>query len=470
MTTAAPARDYELGPHWDEAFDRAGVPRGRYGDLLEAIEDAGTERLARELQGWVARRGLTFGDDEPIPADPVPRLVAHDEWIELTAALEQRTRALNDFIADVYGDRRIVSAGIISADAIATADHFDPAMAGIELAVPHAPVVGFDIVRAADGRLLVLEDNLRTPSGIVYATELRRAMQRVLPGFAGLRPIGLEGCFEPLGAVLSAAAEARGSGLVVILTDGPSNSAWYEHRAIARRLGVALVTPERLRLHDGSLCVATAGGALREIGVVYRRTDEDRLRAPDGTPTWLGEMLLEPLRNGRLTVVNAPGTGVADDKLIHAHVEDMIRFYLGQEPLIESVRTFDLTHPHELTRALGRLPNLVVKPRTGHGGQGVFIGSLATRAEREGVAATVRAEPGCWVAQETVLLSRHPTISGATLEPRHVDLRVFAVAGPAGVTVLPAALTRMAPDSGSFIVNSSQGGGAKDTWILDSTC
>ena len=470
MSTAAPARDYELGPHWDEAFDRAGEPRGAYADLLEAIEESGTERLAKDLRRWVARLGLTFGDDEPIPADPVPRLVAHDEWATLSAALEQRTRALNDFIADVYGDRRIVSAGIVPADTIATAEHFDPAMTGIELPVPHAPVVGFDIVRAADGRLLVLEDNLRTPSGFAYATELRRAMQRILPGFAGLRPVGLGGCFEPLGAVLTAAAEARGSGRVALLTDGPSNSAWYEHRAIARRLGIALVTPERLRLHGGSLCAAAAGGTLKEIGVVYRRTDEDRLRAPDGTPTWLGEMLLEPLRNGRLTVVNAPGTGVADDKLLHAHVEDMIRFYLGEEPLIESVRTFDLTHPHELTRALGRLPNLVVKPRAGHGGQGVFIGSLATREEREEVAAEVRADPRSWVAQETVLLSRHPTVAGRALEPRHVDLRVFAVAGPAGVTVLPAALTRVAPDSGSFIVNSSQGGGAKDTWILDSTC
>ena len=466
MTTVALARDYEVGPFWDEAYDAAGAPRAGYAELLDAIHEAGPARLAAQLDAWVAKLGLTFGPGEPFPVDPVPRLLDAGEWTWLSDALAQRTRALNAFIADVYGERRIVAAGVVPADAIATADHYEPAMRGVEMPIAYAPVVGYDIVRDADGCLRVLEDNLRTPSGAAYAAELRRAMRAVLPDVAGAASVGLADCFEPLGQVLAEAAAPHETGIVALLTDGAVNGAWYEHRAIARRLGVAIVTPERLRRHGGRLCAAAPGGALKPIAVLYRRTDEDRLRAPDGTPTWLGEMLLEPLQAGAVTVLNAPGAGVADDKLIHAYVEDMIRFYLGADPLIESVRTYDLTRPHELTRALGWLPKLVVKPRNGYGGHDVFIGPHAGAAERAAVAAAVRAEPGRFVAQETVRLSRHPTVAGDRLEPRHVDLRVFAVATGSGVRVLPAALTRVAPDSRSLIVNSSQGGGAKDTWIL----
>jgi carboxylate-amine ligase len=325
--------------------------------------------------------------------------------------------------------------------------------------------VGFDLVRGADGRLLVLEDNLRTPSGLAYASAVRKA---VALGYGAVPPFAraLDPCFGTLSRHLAAAA-GTADPFVVLLSDGPSNTAWYEHRTLARRLGVSLAVPEKLRLQKGRLCVLLPSGKLRRVDVVYRRTDEDRLRDGDGRPTWLAEMLLEPLQRGELAVVNAPGSGVGDDKLMHAYVEEMVRFYLGEEPLIESVRTHDLTRPDVRTRVLGCLSRFVIKPRTGHGGEGVFIAGHASADERARVAAAVKAAPHRFVAQETVRLSRHPTVTGDRLEPRHVDLRIFAVGSGAATTVVPAPLTRVALKKGSLIVNSSQGGGAKDTWIVD---
>jgi uncharacterized circularly permuted ATP-grasp superfamily protein len=327
-----------------------------------------------------------------------------------------------------------------------------------------APVIGFDLVRGADGTLRVLEDNLRTPSGFAYAAAVRQAIEVQFP--PSVDRLAFDRAFTELRAVLDEAAAGRPDPFVVMLSDGPSNSAWWEHRMLARRLGVSLVTPEKLRLQHGRLWMALRSGKLRQIDVVYRRTDEDRLRDTAGRPTWLAELLLEPLRRGLLGVVNAPGSGVADDKLIHAYVEEMIRFYLSEEPLIESVRTFDLTRPEALTDVLGRLPGLVIKPRTGHGGHGVFIGTHASAEERAEVAAAVRAAPQQFVAQETIRLSRHPTVVAGRVEPRHVDLRVFSLGGGRRAAVLPAPLTRVALKRGSLVVNSSQGGGAKDTWIV----
>jgi len=439
---------------WDEAFDPAGEPRGPYAELLALVEEAGPALLAARLRERAAALGLTFVSDEPIPTCPVPRLVTAGEWRALSAALAQRTRALNAFLADVYGEQRIVAEGVVPAEAIATAEHHEPAMNGAAMAIPPAAVAGFDIVRGADGRLRVLEDNLRTPSGIAYAVAMRQAMTGLLPDLDGVGPLGLDGWHLPLAAALADAQAAHGGGRVVILTDGPENSAWFEHRAIARALELPLLTPDDLRPQ------------LDDVAVVYRRTDVDSLHDADGTPTWVGELLLERLQAGRLAVVNAPGTGVADDKLLHAYVEAMVRFYLREEPLIESVRTYDLGRPGVLDEAAARLSELVLKPRAGHGGQGVVIGSEATEEERALLAVALRADPGAWVAQETVQLSRHPTVAGNRLEPRHVDLRVFAVATRAVVGVVPAALTRVAAGTGSLIVNSSQGGGTKDTWIL----
>jgi uncharacterized circularly permuted ATP-grasp superfamily protein len=379
--------------------------------------------------------------------------------------LAQRARALNAFIVDVYGDREIVRQGVIPLNVIAGADHFEPAMAGMTHAAGPAPVIGFDLVRGNDGSLRVLEDNLRTPSGLAYSAAVRRAVARQFP-VSARRHRPLEPSFEPMRMVLEEAAGGIDQPAIALLTDGPASSAFWEHRTLARRLAISLVTPEKLRLSGGKVCMVLPSGQLRQLDVIYRRTDEDQLRDEHGRPTWLAETLLEPLQRGTIGLVNAPGTGVADDKLMHAYVEDMIRFYLDQEPLLESVKTFDLTRPDVLTKVLGRLSGLVIKPRSGQGGEGVFIGAHATPEERAEVAAAVRAHPQRYVAQELVRLSRLSTVVDGGVEPRHVDLRVFSIGAGRRVSVLPAALTRVALRRGSMIVNSSQGGGAKDTWII----
>lgn len=459
---------YDAGTSYDEAFESRGAPRAQYRLLLDAVAATGAAELAERVDAAVARTGATFGQSatgRPFPVDPIPRLIARDEWEWLAGALAQRGRALNLFIADVYSERRIVSAGAVPADAVASTDHYEPAMAGVEVPAGHAPVIGFDLVRGDDGQLRVLEDNLRTPSGLAFASAVRAAVEPLFR-HTGLSRLPFDHGFSQLAEVLRRAAPATDDPVIALLSDGPGNSAWWEHRTLARRLCVSLVVPEHLRLHQGRLCQRLPSGKLRPIDVVYRRTDEDRLRDDDGRATWLGEMLLEPLRSGRLAVVNAPGSGVADDKLIHAYVEEMVRFYLNEEPLIESVRTYDLTQRDLMTRALGRLSAMVIKPRTGQGGEGVFIGARSSRDERSRIAQAVGAAPHRFVAQETVRLSSHPTVTGDRLEPRHIDLRVFSVGSADRTVVLPAPLTRVALGRGELIVNSSRGGGAKDTWIV----
>jgi uncharacterized circularly permuted ATP-grasp superfamily protein len=468
LTSPASLR-YDPGDFYDEAVAADGTPRAEYALLLARVAEVGAAELSRRVEVAIERIGATFGsgpEGHRFAVDPIPRLISAAEWEWLERGLAQRARALEAFIADVYDEQEVIKAGVIAPDVVATTDHFEPAMAGVMPAVGHAPVVGFDLVRGADGVLRVLEDNLRTPSGLAYASAVRRAVESQFPDSPQLSLMSPDLCFDALRKVLESALHGVDGEEIVLLSDGPGNSAWFEHRTLSRRLGIALVVPEKLRLHRGRLCAELPSGKLRPIDVVYRRTDEDRLRDERGRPTWLADMVLGPLRQGRLELVNTPGSGVADDKLMHAYVEEMIRFYLGEEPLLESVRTYDLTRPELLTRVLGRLSGLVIKPRTGHGGHGVFIGAHATPAERATVAAALRAAPHRFVAQETIRLSRHPTVTDGRLEPRHVDLRVFVIGTGRNAVVTPAPLTRVALERGSLIVNSSLGGGAKDTWIL----
>jgi uncharacterized circularly permuted ATP-grasp superfamily protein len=469
--TATPTDDqlrgYEPGEFFDEAVHPDGQARPGYASVLDVLAESKPGDLSGRVDAAMRRMGATFGDDAgAFPVCPIPRLIRAREWALLERGLAQRARALNAFIDDIYGEREIVRAGVIGTHVIADADHFEPAMAGIAPHGGHAPIIGFDLVRGADGSLRVLEDNLRTPSGLAYSAAVRRAVETQFPQTSGRR-VPMDPTFTPLRMVLEEAAGGIEDPRIAILSDGPANHAWWEHQTLARRLGVSIVTPEKLRLSRGRLCTVLPSGRLRPIDVIYRRTDEDRLHDQHGRPTWLAEMLLEPLQRGLLGVVNMPGTGVADDKLVHAYVEEMIRFYLNQEPLLESVRTFDLTRPDMLTKVLGRLSALVIKPRTGSGGNGVVIGAHTSAGERARLAETLRSEPHRFVAQETVRLSRHPTVIDGRVEPRHVDLRVFSLGSGRGTVVAPAPLTRVALRSGSMIVNSSQGGGAKDTWIID---
>ena len=434
--------------------------------LAEVVADLGgaRETVRRKLEAT----GASFGAAaEPFVVDPVPRIIERSEWHHLGAALAQRASALNAFIADIYGDGSIIRAGEVPARVVSGAEHFEPAMIGAELGHAPATVIGFDVVRGADGLLKVLEDNLRTPSGLAYAEAARYACDSWLDEHVGSRRRTLDPAFATLGEALRAAApDGRGDANVILLSDGPGNSAWFEHRELARRLGIPAVTPDRLRRRAGRLYVDGEDGSRDEIGVIYRRTDEDRLLDERRRPTWISEVLLDPVRAGTVSVVNAFGCGVADDKLSHAYVETMIRFYLDEEPLIESVPTLDLGHAETRERASERLDELVVKPRSSYGGAGVVIGSRLDAAGYRRIRRRITKSRDGFVAQEIIALSRHPTACAEQLEPRHVDLRVFAMMVGERPSVVPAPLTRVALERDSLVVNSTRGGGGKDTWVL----
>jgi uncharacterized circularly permuted ATP-grasp superfamily protein len=456
---------------FDEAFDADGAPRPHYARLIAELERTDLRELELAVAGDLHSRGVAFRSaqgDSRFRMDPVPRLLPSDEWDELAVGLEQRVRALNAFLADAYGEQRIVAAGVAPAHVIEEAEGYEPWMRDVH--VPHgayAGMAGLDVVRGADGRLLVLEDNLRTPSGIAYMEAARDVLEERLHESAHEPKRSIAPIYDLLCAALNRAApEGVDEPSIVILSDGAGNSAWFEHETIARVLAIPVVGLADLELHAG-LLYARSGRRLVPVDVIYRRTDSDRLSDDSGGPTPLAEALLEPLRRGTVACFNAFGTGLGDDKLVHAYVEDMIRFYLGEEPLVGSVPTYDLGDPDQLDAVLERLDELVIKPRTGFGGYGVVIAPHASREDRDAIREAVRAHPRGYVAQETVALSRHPTVCGSSLEPRHVDLRPFVLTAGDDVSVIPGGLTRVAFDAGALVVNSSQNGGGKDTWVLE---
>jgi uncharacterized circularly permuted ATP-grasp superfamily protein len=432
---------------------------------VEAVLAAGPAQLEARVNETLARAGVGFRSvqgDARFHVDPVPRVITAEDWTAVKRGLAQRVRALNAFVADVYGERRIVAEGVVPAYVIETAEYYEPEMRGVE--PPSGSwigIAGLDVVRDADGEWLVLEDNLRTPSGFAYVHAARIAVNRHLDVPPPALPRPLDGEIDLLADALRAAVPKGAGGhrapVAVVLTDGEANSAYWEHGWLARSLGIPLVEPRQLELR---------GDRLRHrdgypIDVVYRRTDADRVDTP------LGRLLLEPLRAGTLGLINQYGTGVADDKLAHAYVEAMISFYLSEEPVIRSVPTYDLAQPDQLERALDEFDSLVVKPRAGHGGVGVLIAPHAQPEDVAEVRKQVEASPGDWIAQRLVMLSTHPTVAGDALAPRHIDLRPFVFMGEgAEPRVLPGGLTRVARDEGALVVNSSQNGGAKDTWVL----
>jgi uncharacterized circularly permuted ATP-grasp superfamily protein len=457
---------------YDEAFSTAGVPRAHYAALLDALAGADLGRLRDAVNTRLDRGGVTFasGDGDRFVVDPIPRILPAGEWEALAPGLEQRVRALNAFVVDAYGPRRIVDAGHMRDEVIESAEGYEPDLRG---RLPDMPVpigvAGLDIVRDPDGTLCVLEDNLRTPSGLMYAVAARAAVEAELPVRAP-EPLEIGDAASGLLAdTLRAAATRTGAGddpFVVVLTDTDGSAAW-EHAEIARRLGVPLVTVENLRRRDGRLEAPGEDGRHRPVDVVYRRTDEDRLRAADGTPTAVGEALLEPWLAGTVAVVNAFGTGVADDKLVHGLVPAMIRFYLGEEPLLPAVPTLDLGRPEQREQVLEDLRGFVVKPRFGQGGAGVVVCAHADEATLHELRDELARQPSGFVAQPLVALSCHPTVvDGGRLEPRHVDLRPFVFATDVKMGSFPGGLTRVAWDAGALVVNSSQNGGAKDTWVV----
>jgi carboxylate-amine ligase len=481
---------------YDEVLDDAGSVRPQYRAVLRTLERLGPEALderagARDLEQ--SARGVVFrvageAQSRPFPFDLVPRIVEAGDWATLTDGLAQRVRALEAFLRDTYSRRFAVADGIVPDWAVGDS----PGLRHSGRAVPpdaiRATVAGIDLVRDHTGRWLVLEDNLRVPSGVGYALEGRRLTRSALPELAPPSGIlGLDGVPGLLRAALVDAAPAavRGEPTLAVLTSGPDDSAHFEHLFLAEEMGVPLVEPADL-LVDGDVVLIVgragpAGGGRgkdggapassgasapgRRVDVLYRRIDDDELLAAagaDGLP--LGPGLLRAVRAGTLGLANAPGNGVADDKVVYAYVPRMISYYLGEQPLIDDVPTYVCGDPEQLDHVLTHLDELVVKPVDGYGGAGVLIGPHAEPHELTAARANILADPRRWIGQEVVSLSTHPTWSEGRLEPRAVDLRAFVYQG-SQIVVAPAALSRVAP-AGSLVVNSSRGGGSKDTWLL----
>jgi uncharacterized circularly permuted ATP-grasp superfamily protein len=424
-----------------------------------ALAEGDARRLQADACAIAERAGLLIrgGETTRFPLDPVPRVLPAAEWDELKVALAQRVKALSAFVADAYGPRRIVQAGVVPSRVIETAEHYEPQMRHVE---PPGGlwvgVAGLDLLRDASGEFLVLEDNLMTPSGFGYAVAARDAVAGALDPPEGERPRDYDELPALLSGALRAGAAGEGEPYVIVLSEGPDNGAFWEHSWAAEHLGAPLVRPEELR-RDGDRLLHRD----HVVDCVYRRTDADVLH------TAVGGLLAPAIRAGTVGVVNAFGAGVGDDKLAHAYVEDVIRFYLGEEPRMRSVQTLDLARRDHLEQALDRFHELVVKPRAGAGGAGVMVCPHAEPVEVEELRERVRADPEQWVAQDLVDLSTHATLVDGKLAPRHVDLRPFVfMHGPDHPRVMPGGLTRYAIDQGAVVVNSTQNGGFKDTWVL----
>jgi uncharacterized circularly permuted ATP-grasp superfamily protein len=427
-------------------------------DEAAPVLDGDLEGLNAGVRARLARIGVLFrtaAGTTAFPLDPIPRVIAGEDWMHVKEGLGQRVRALNAFVADAYGARRIVEEGVVPARVIDTAEHYEPQLRGVE--PPGGQwigIAGLDLARGADGEFRVLEDNLMTPSGFAYAAAAREA---VLPEFdAAAQPRSFAELPLLLAGALRAVAAAEREPYLVVLTDGPENAAHWEHAWAADAIGVPLVEPADLRLD---------GDRLRHgehaVDAVYRRSNDDML------DTDVGRLLWPAMRAGTVGIVNAYGCGVGDDKLAHAYVEEMVRFYLGEEPRLRSVPTLDLGRDDHLERALDTFGELVIKPRAGHGGFGVMVCPHAEAADVDEMRERVRASPQEWVAQRFMELSQHPTLIDGAVAPRHVDLRPFVfMQGPDDARVLAGGLTRFAVDEGAMVVNSTQNGGFKDTWVV----
>ncbi|WP_214371295.1 carboxylate--amine ligase/circularly permuted type 2 ATP-grasp protein [Pseudonocardia sp. H11422] len=485
-TTVPIAPDLLSGYHptaFDEAVGATGTVLPHYGWMFRTLDRLGPRGMVAAesaLRTEQRARGVTFraADDEPnrlFPLDLVPRIVTAEDWVTLEAGLTQRVRALEAFLRDVYGKQRIVGDRVIPANVVEDSPGWSRLGRLLPADALRVAVGGIDLVRDCADRWLVLEDNLRVPSGIGYSIMSRRLVRSVMPDLeppAGVVP--LEGVPARMRAALLSGvsdemADAAGADEAALLSAGPRDAAFFEHRLLADRMGVPLVTPRDLQVtEDGVYLVGD--GARRRLSALYRRLDEQALLEATGADLRpVGRALVNAAAQGRVALLNALGNGVADDKLVYAYVPEMIAYYLNEPVLLSGVPTHPCTDPDRLTEVLDRLDELVLKPVDGYGGRGIVIGPHAGRRELAELADAVRAEPAGWVAQDMVKLSTHPTFADGKLEPRTVDLRAFVLQSRHGdtthVEVAPAALSRVAP-AGSMVVNSSRGGGAKDTWIL----
>ena len=468
---------------YDEMYADDGLERADYRTFGGWLTSQPTVKLAQkraEADALFHRVGITFavygqeeGTERLIPFDIVPRVIPNAEWLHLEKGLKQRVRALNAFIHDIYHEQRILAAGVVPAEQVLCNSQYRPEMQGVD--VPggiYAHIAGIDIVRDEAGEFRVLEDNLRVPSGVSYMLENRKMMMRLFPDLFSTHRIAPVDHYPEvlLDNLRSVAPTGVADPTVVLLTAGAHNSAYFEHAFLAQQMGIELVEGQDLFVRDEAVFMRTTRGPQR-VDVIYRRIDDDFLDPLAFRPdSMLGVPgLLTAYRAGRVTIANAIGAGVADDKSIYPYVPDMIRFYLGQEPIIGNVHTWMLRRPEDLAYVLEHLPQLVVKEVHGAGGYGMLIGPAATAAEIDAFRARILARPEAYIAQPTLALSTCPTFSEHGLAPRHIDLRPFVLSGR-DVTIVPGGLTRVALREGSLVVNSSQGGGTKDTWVLEGNC
>ncbi|MBV9464565.1 MAG: circularly permuted type 2 ATP-grasp protein [Solirubrobacterales bacterium] len=483
LTYTQPIEDYRVPPgSLDELLAQDGTPFAHAAGLIATLHRLGPQALkaaGQRRDTIFMQQGITFevagtdGErrDRPFPLDLVPRVLTAAEWTTIKRGLAQRIRALNAFVDDVYHAHEIVRAGIVPWSLVVSRPSFARPVHGVRApGGVYCHVSGCDLVRGGDGRWRVLEDNVRTPSGISYVLENRLAMTRLMPElFAGHRVRAVD--HYPsllLDALRAVAPGAESNPTVVLWTPGPLNPAYFEHAFLARQMGVELVEASDLVVRDAVCYMRTTAG-LERVHMIYRRLDDDFLDPLAFRPDSLLGVpgLVRAYRAGTVAIANAIGTGVADDKAIYHYVPEMIRFYLQEEPILDNVPTYLLTDERVRKEVLGRLAELVVKPTSESGGKGVFIGPQASAAEREHQSRLIEAQPDRFIAQELVHLSTAPTECGdGRLAPRHVDLRPFAVFGEE-IRIVPGGLTRVALVEGSMIVNSSQGGGSKDTWVLD---
>jgi uncharacterized circularly permuted ATP-grasp superfamily protein len=468
--------DYPLGRAWDEVLAAPGEPRATQAALLGVLNQLGPEELTARQEA-LARvfldRGVTFalgGEEQPFPLDVVPRVLEAAEWRTIERGVSQRVRALEAFLADVYGAGQVFADGIVPRRVVQSSAHFHREAVGL---VPangvRITVSGTDVIRDELGHFRVLEDNVRTPSGVSYVMENRQAMMQAFSeAFTAHRVMPVRSYPHRLLEALNRAAPPDVEHpTVVVLTPGVYNSAYFEHALLARLMGVELVEGRDLTCSGNRVFMRTTSGE-RPVHVIYRRIDDEWLDPlhfrPDSLVGCPG--LLNAARAGNVTLANAVGNGVADDKLVYTYVPDLVRYYLGEEPLLDNVLTYRLDDPEVCAHVLDHLGDLVLKPVDGSGGKGIVIGPQATTEELARLRATIQSDPRQWIAQRVVQLSTAPTLCEGGLAPRHLDLRPFAVNDGQDVWVLPGGLTRVALGEGQLVVNSSQGGGSKDTWVL----
>ncbi|MGE6169261.1 circularly permuted type 2 ATP-grasp protein [Aeromonas media] len=442
---------------------------------LHQTDEKSIERKREEADLLFHRVGITFnvygdgdGAERLIPFDSIPRIIPAREWQHLDKGIRQRVTALNAFLHDIYHDQRILKAGVIPAAQILTNAQFQPCMQGVDLhRNTYVHITGVDIIRNSDGDYYVLEDNLRTPSGVSYMLENRKMMMRLFPELFHNQPIAPVERYPALLLQTLRESSPVDNPCVVVMTPGRFNSAYFEHSFLAQQMGVELVESADLVVKDGQVLMRTTTG-LKRVDVIYRRIDDDYLDPLAFNPDSLIGVpgLLSVYRAGGVVLANAIGTGVADDKSIYPYVPEMIRFYLGEEPILNNVPTWQCREPEALAYVLAHLEELVVKEVHGAGGYGMLIGPCASREELARFRELLKARPDNYIAQPTLSLSTCPTFVEAGIAPRHIDLRPFVLTGQE-LRLVPGGLTRVALTEGSLVVNSSQGGGTKDTWVME---